>query len=102
MSVAEWAAVMGAFAGWTGIIIAVIAHLHNNRKTAMQDMEHRIMAAVDGQSSSSARAHSQLTEQVKDMADQMRDGYVDRREFDVTVRTIGSGMTQLGRDIGGV
>lgn len=93
---------MGAFAAWGGIIVAVIAHLHSNRKTAMQEMEKRIMEAVDIQSTSSARAHAQLTEQVKDMAEQMRAGYVDRREFDVTVRTMQASITQVGRDIGSV
>lgn len=102
MTVLEWVGVLSVGAAWTAIIVGIMTTLHGNSKVARREMEDRLTERMTAQEAAADRAHEAIAEQVRDMANQMRQGYVDRREFDTTVRSVETGMTQLGRDIGGV
>lgn len=93
---------LGAFAAWTAIVIGVIRYSGMKREKSQNAGEDRLMTAVKEQSTAAYKAHDHLADQIKDIATTMREGYVDRREFDTTIRALNNGLNQLGRDIGGV
>jgi hypothetical protein len=113
MTVLEWVGILAVMAAWAGVLSTIVITLVNRatarRSEAAQAMEARLMGAVT-RAEKAVAEHAEeaktgqlaLAQQVKDIAEQVRDGYVDRREFDVSMRGVRDGMTQLSKDVGGV
>lgn len=102
LTAGEWLAFAGVMATCMSVVVTIIIFLHRIRKEEMLRMERRLQGALDSQSKASEAAHLMLTTQVRDIADGVRETYVDRREFDGTIRMVRESMTQISKDVGHV
>lgn len=102
MTLLEWIGIFAALAAWTGLLFGMFQWGHAQRQRAIDARERRIMAALDAHAEQSSNGQKAISLQVQDMARTMQEGYVPRREFDQSMRGVREGLTQLGRDIGGV
>lgn len=105
----QWLAAAGVAAAWTGSVGGFFYWLDIKKTRALDDIRTEI-TMVAARASEEHRGlrekmiseHDEIHDTIKDMAKTIKDEFVHRREFDISIRNLEGGLTEARKEIGAV
>lgn len=109
MTLDQWLALGGVLATWTALVGGFFYRVDTKRAEALASIRSDLRDAVARATAEHAALRTQMvsehhaiTASVEDMARTVRDEYVHRREFDISMRNLDAGVTEARSEIGTV